>query len=523
MIHFIKKAAGYIQRRIKWLFLITKERKIIVKAYNFLHTRQVFLVYVELPRADKIKNLTGFENERIKNWTFNFNNIEEELPRLRLLYGNDIDAEYILSLFDGGIVVDGGNRRRVLDFCNEYVHIVNGVRMTSGQPVKSKNTIYTHGACTVRGTGVEDSQTIASFLQEKINAVIGTKTYRVVNMGIGRGSTVQDDYEQMKETCYFPGDIVVWCPFNHIYNARLPEKVKTGKGFHLCETSSLFNGPHEFGEWFTDNVLHTNKTGNQIIANFIFNELLSEKPINGKAVPFEKKYSLITASSGTKAYADNPELRSYLKNLKQFRKSGKNFRIGAIVMNCNPFTNGHKYLIEYAASQVDFLYIFTVEENKSYFSFEDRIELIKQGTAHINNVVVLPSGKFIISALTFPGYFYKDDLKDAVIDCSDDVTIFAQHIAPALNITIRFAGEEPLDPVTSQYNQAMADILPCYSIEFKIIPRKEKDGQIISASLVRKYYEQGNLTAIEGLVPSGTYNYLLARYEREHKMIHDNN
>jgi [citrate (pro-3S)-lyase] ligase len=517
MINFIKKAIGYIKRKIKLFFLIREERKTIVKAYRYLCYCGVRLVYIELPKADKIKNLTSFEIERIKNWTFNFNNIKEELPRIKLLYGDDIDAEYIVSLFDGGIVVDGGNRRRVMDFCNKYVHIVNGVRMTSGQPVKYENTIYTHGACTVRGTGVEDCQTIASFLQEKISAMFGAESYRVVNMGIGRGSTVQDDYEQMKETCYSAGDIVVWCPFSRLYNTHLPEKLKTEKGFYFYETSPLFNGPREFGEWFTDNVLHTNKTGNRIIADFIFSKLLSENLIKGKNDFIREKTSVNNnISRRTKVYADNPELRIYLKNLRQYRRGGRNSRIGAIVMNCNPFTNGHKYLVEYASSRVDFLYIFAVEENKSYFSFEDRIELIKQGIVHIDNVMVLPSGKFIISALTFPGYFYKDDLKDTVIDCSDDVTIFAQHIAPALNIRIRFAGEEPLDPITGQYNQTMADILPRYSIEFKVIPRKEEDGQVISASRVRKYYEQGNLAAIEGLVPHGTYNYLLARYAREH-------
>ena len=34
--------------------------------------------------------------------------------------------------------------------------------------------------------------------------------------------------------------------------------------------------------------------------------------------------------------------------------------VGAIVMNCNPFTMGHRYLIETAASQVDRLYVFVL-------------------------------------------------------------------------------------------------------------------------------------------------------------------
>ena len=186
---------------------------------------------------------------------------------------------------------------------------------------------------------------------------------------------------------------------------------------------------------------------------------------------------------------------------------------GSIVMNCNPFTLGHRYLIEYAAKQVDTLYIFVVEENRSYFPFNDRLELVRKGTEDISNVVVLPSGNFIISATTFPGYFYKDNLKDVKIDCSNDINVFAQYIAPALNIRIRFAGEEPLDPVTNQYNSGMKELLPKYGMEFCVIERKkDNDGvQVISASRVRKLFEAGDFAALKNLVPNSTLSYLVER------------
>jgi [citrate (pro-3S)-lyase] ligase len=185
-------------------------------------------------------------------------------------------------------------------------------------------------------------------------------------------------------------------------------------------------------------------------------------------------------------------------------------------MNCNPFTLGHRFLIEYAASKVDTLYIFVVEENRSYFTFEDRYALVKKGTEDLNNVIVLPSGNFIISATTFPGYFYKDSLKEVKIDCSNDLTVFAQYIAPALDIKIRFAGEEPLDPITNQYNDGMKDILPKYGITFKAIPRKIDDNgvEVISASRVRKYFEEGRLEEIKNIVPQTTYDYLYNKYQK---------
>ena len=132
---------------------------------------------------------------------------------------------------------------------------------------------------------------------------------------------------------------------------------------------------------------------------------------------------------------------------------------GAVVMNCNPFTYGHQYLIETASRLVDILYVFVVEENKSIFSFEDRLCMVQNGVKDFPNVVVLPSGKFMISSITFPGYFMKDNPGNDCFDSFLDLKIFAYYIAPTLGISIRFVGEEPFDKVTAQYNYDMKIIL----------------------------------------------------------------
>jgi [citrate (pro-3S)-lyase] ligase len=109
-------------------------------------------------------------------------------------------------------------------------------------------------------------------------------------------------------------------------------------------------------------------------------------------------------------------------------------------------------------------------------------------------------------------YFNKSELQDVAIDPSRDIEIFAKEIAPTLGISVRFAGEEPFDNVTRQYNEAMARILPQYDIEFVEIPRKQEKGSAISASLVRKLLEEQNWKAIERLVPQTTFDYLKGRY-----------
>jgi [citrate (pro-3S)-lyase] ligase len=212
------------------------------------------------------------------------------------------------------------------------------------------------------------------------------------------------------------------------------------------------------------------------------------------------------------AYAT--ELADYKALLKQTRENTIG-RIGAVVMNCNPFTLGHRWLVEYAARQVKYLYIFTVEENKSIFPFADRFELIKQGIADLPNVTVLPSGKFIISSITFTDYFSKSEIQDKVIDPTEDVRLFAEEIAPVLGITVRFAGEEPLDKVTKQYNDAMRRILPEYGVSFEEIPRKETGGAVVSASHVRALLETAPFAEVVDqlaqLVPATTLAYLEKR------------
>lgn len=134
--------------------------------------------------------------------------------------------------------------------------------------------------------------------------------------------------------------------------------------------------------------------------------------------------------------------------------------VGAIVMNCNPFTLGHRYLVEYAAAQCDVLHLFVVEEDRSMFSSQVRLRLVREGTAHLPNVRVHPSGHYMISSATFPTYFLKQEEDATAMQCALDCTVFAQCIAPPLHIRTRFVGQEPLDPVTAQYNAAMAALLP---------------------------------------------------------------
>lgn len=182
--------------------------------------------------------------------------------------------------------------------------------------------------------------------------------------------------------------------------------------------------------------------------------------------------------------------------------------IGAIVMNCNPFTLGHRYLIETAAKDCDHLCVFVVSENKSRFSFEERLQMVKFGTADIDNVSVLSTGPYLVSSATFPTYFLKEYENIGEIQCLLDIEIFAKYFVPKFCIKSRYVGTEPFSQITNQYNKALKANLPKYGVSLKEISRKEISGTPVSASQVRRLIDEGNIQEIREIVPDTTFNFL---------------
>ena len=179
---------------------------------------------------------------------------------------------------------------------------------------------------------------------------------------------------------------------------------------------------------------------------------------------------------------------------------------GVVVMNCNPFTLGHRYLIEQAAKQVERLFVMVVREDCSLFAYAERKAMVEQGVAHLKNVTVIDGSEYAISQATFPTYFLKrlDDAADTQMLL--DLDLFRRHIAPALGATVRFVGTEPTDRLTRRYNQLMHEVLA----DVREIVRLEKEGNAVSASRVRKAMEEGDMNTIRQLVPPTTLPYIIA-------------
>ncbi len=178
--------------------------------------------------------------------------------------------------------------------------------------------------------------------------------------------------------------------------------------------------------------------------------------------------------------------------------------VGAIVMNCDPFTHGHQHLVERAAAACEHVYVFVLSEDKGCFSASDRLAMATEGTAHLKNVTVYPTGPYLISSATFPTYFLKESADASDVQCQLDIAVFSKYFIPHFGITQRFVGEEPLCPITNQYNQALKEHLP---IPLCVIPRLSQDAAPISASAVRRLLQSGNKEAAAALVPTTTAKY----------------
>ena len=175
--------------------------------------------------------------------------------------------------------------------------------------------------------------------------------------------------------------------------------------------------------------------------------------------------------------------------------------IGAIVMNANPFTKGHRYLIEKASSECDGVYVFVLSEEKSEFSADERLERVKNGTADLDNVIVLPTGNYLVSEATFPGYFLRKSVSKNEAFCELDIAVFGEKFVPALGISRRYVGTEPFSEITAAYNSALSERLSDYGTELRIIERlKDENGEAISAGRVRRLLNESKTREAEKLI-----------------------
>ena len=228
---------------------------------------------------------------------------------------------------------------------------------------------------------------------------------------------------------------------------------------------------------------------------------------------------------------------------------------GVLIMNANPFTLGHRYLVEQAALALGpstgsgtervsvgepvegvsdgepveppKLTIIPVKEDASRFPYTERLAMLRAGCDGLADVV--EGSDYQISAATFPTYFLKDLSDAAETQMRLDIDLFGRHIAPALGARARFVGTEPSDPLTARYNALMKELLPKYGVQLVEIPRLTLAGASagsasrkcslpvpelaegpVTATEVRALLDEGRFKEASALTPASTWPYLLA-------------
>lgn len=232
---------------------------------------------------------------------------------------------------------------------------------------------------------------------------------------------------------------------------------------------------------------------------FVFTKAKNENIFTSLSMDLiEKTEDVVLLEGGFFKYAD------WIENIKTDLDKDE---YNAIVMNANPLTLGHEYLVDKALYDARDLIIFVLEEDASYFSTNDRYEIVKKHYQDNDRVHVYKSGPYIISRATFPTYFLKKDTDRLKVYTELDAKIFATRIAKDLNIKKRYFGTEPIDKVTEKYNEMMKKILCEYGIATEFIERKTIDGEVISASKVRECYEN-DFSACKKYLSSDVYELL---------------
>ena len=491
---------------MKDAFLLLAKKKVPVYFFNRIGREKVNYKYSPSAERRMRKRLS---------FPVMYENLDKYEDDLKELFGNLYNKDYVKQIGRIPQVIQKGDVYCHEDFTSKYVNVIEGKRVVSYQPETSLKTIHIYGRCGAFGYAVEDKDSIPSQMQLYLSEK-GYKEIKVVNHGLWGGTDEYLDHNFILDSTGFKeGDIIVFYRM-HIDKPLLAKWEALGVIY-----KEITHEWHKFPEakWcFYDKPGHMNNIGYKNVAKLMCDYLISNHFMCGLVDGLDKK---IIKSDHLNDYLKNRKNNDFEKEIKEYVDSileanplpNSDYKCGSIVMNCNPFTKGHRYLIELAASKVERLYVFVVKEDKSFFKYEDRFEMVRQGTSDLDNVVVVSSGKFIISSLTFPEYFMKDYVKEKDFDVSMDVETFCKYIAPPLHIQKRFAGEEPFDPVTKNYNENMERILPRYGMEFCEIPRLSLDDKrVINATEVRRLLKNRDFETISEYVPLSTLKILKDKY-----------
>ena len=373
---------------------------------------------------------------------------------------------------------------RLKDTQGPYFNVVNGERVTIGQPEEAERTIWCFGPCFIIGGYVEDKYTIESILQQRLNQE--GYSCRVVNCGC-----FETPYQRMiriTSTPMKPGDIVVMHVENRAYEGT--------ESIAVMDILDRNNAP---AAWLLNLPLHCNHRVNRLYADDLFDRMVRDGVLVG---PVDQTQRTMLS-------------RDLAVNMLYLDLHFSNFRpkegevVGTVGMHGNPFTRGHRYLIETASKQVDRLFVLLIEDEQGLFSYAERFAMTVDGTRDLPNVRIVAGGPFQATRNVFQEYFVKVDPTDIRESATVDFLIYTEIIAKRLGITKRFVGDENHNPKMQFFNGLIKEVMAPYGIDVIEIPRKQSHGQSITGSRARQAAAEGDRETLLEQVPETSLRFYL--------------
>ena len=376
---------------------------------------------------------------------------------------------------------------RMKDIRSRYLNIVNGERVTIGQPAESDRTIWCFGPCVIIGGFVEDQYTIESILQNKINE--DGYSCKVVNCGCHE--TPYQEMIHIASTPMKPGDIVIMCVDNR--------SIVGTESIDMMELLDKNNAPVE---WLLDHPAHCNHKVNMIYANELYDRMQRDGILSAEVQQTDHS-SMLTRDLAVKSLYLDLHFNNY------YPKKGQ--KVGGICIHGNPFTLGHRYLIETASKLMDEIICQILEDEVGVFSYAERFAMAVEGTRDLPNVKIVPGGPFQATRNVFREYFIKVEPTDIRESATADTLIFAEIIAKRLGISYRFLGDEKHNPKMQFANGLVKELLPPYGIHVVELPRAQAGGQPISASLARSAAAVGDIKTLLQNIPETTLPFIIGK------------
>ena len=492
---------------------------LINKVLNFYKQNGVRFLIVNGIMKKSLKDVSDSERKRLE---MSLEQAIQDSEFITHFCGDDALSYKIMSQHKDDLnqlarIVFNGVSNVLLDRKEEHYNIINGKRYTTDVPYSTSVRVHMFGPCAVMGLCVADEMTICSILQRHLN---GTGyDAKVYNHGLAYGNDQLNDLVGMMDEPVRTGDWIIWFS---AFDKNTLSKFEH-QSIPIIDVSQCVQG---LKDWYLDNPFHCNGQANSKIAAEIFNHL---KSVSQSQIANERS-SLIDSMKiklhhNPYSVLDSTELNEYEKYLEQFSCSSNVKTKGAVVLNANPCTLGHLYLVREALKYVDFLYVFLVEDSTGNLPYIEREIMLKEALKYNKRVKVIRGGSIMTSEIIFPEYFNRSS-KPSKVSLVLAHRCFGQVVSKRLGVTYRFFGTEPNDPLTRALNESAGEILPEYGIKPIFVKRMSIEGKYVSAKNVRTLLDAKSFSMLARLVPISTYKRLLKMsddYSDDHLAVYYKN